>query len=72
MRLLDFLPLALLGSLAGALPLDAAQDDESAVADLTADARARAFQQVDEQASRLRARGLEPTCTKDKLYFRKE
>lgn len=71
MRLHQLIPLALLVTLASALSRDT-EDAESAVADLTEEVKARAFQHIDEQASRLRARGLETTCTREKLVFRKE
>lgn len=67
-----FLGVAFVGSLAGALPQVTSQDAETAVADLVVDIRARALQHVDDQAARLRARGLEATCTREKLYFRRE
>lgn len=72
MKLSHLLGLTTIGSLAGALPNATPQDAETAVADLTADIRDQALQQVDNQAARLRARGLEATCTREKLYFRKE
>lgn len=68
------LPLAAFGLLAGASP-DTPHDEhdvERAVTGLTQQIQARAIQRVEEQASRLHARGLEATCTKEKLYFRKE
>ncbi|GAB7358402.1 hypothetical protein MBLNU230_g2471t1 [Neophaeotheca triangularis] len=62
---------AALGSTAGSLPRE---EDEAAdaVAYLTAEIQARALKKVGEQATSLRARGLEPTCTPEKLHFRKE
>lgn len=72
MKLSCLLGLTTIGSLAGTLPSATPQDAETAVADLTADIKDQALQQVDEQAGRLRVRGLEATCTREKLYFRKE
>lgn len=65
-----FLPLC--GALAAASAQHDGQDAQIAVADLTQEIQARAIRQVEQQASQRRTRGLESTCTKEKLYFRKE
>lgn len=73
MRLLTCLLLGLLGALTDALTLPPdAQNAESAAEALIDRAKRNAFEHIDQQATQLKARGLEPTCTKDNLAIRKE
>ena len=73
MRLLKYLLLGVLSTLAGALTLPRdAQDAESAAAALIDRAKRNAFEHIDEQAAKLKARGLEPIGTKDTLAIRQE
>jgi len=66
------------GSLAWAVPLLVTQVsgeptyEQTAIDDLAAQAKAEAYKRVNAQATQLQARGLTPTCTPDKLVFRKE
>lgn len=48
---------------------EAAKDAIEGVAERT---KATVLEQVDNQASKLRECGIEPSCTRDKLVFRRE
>lgn len=68
--ILAVLPLAI--SSASARVITREDSDAAKVHNITEGLKARVLDHVDAQAAKTRACGKEPSCTRDKLVFRKE